>query len=114
MIVPSTTASRGPRVGPPSLHPLGAIISDCQYSPPSPDSARLLPRTRVHVPASEDLRLPRRLQCLEMPVDGASLPTGIFEAVLLVVAVGVRVRRGTPGLQQAQARWTETVALLLG
>jgi hypothetical protein len=49
-----------------------------------------------------------------MPVDGASLPTGIFEAVLLVVAVGVRVRRGTPGLQQAQARWTETVALLLG
>ncbi|QLD88757.1 metal-dependent hydrolase [Natronomonas salina] len=42
---------------------------------------------------------------LQMLVDGALTPTGVFEAGLLVLAVAVWVHLEMPGLQPLRARW---------
>ena len=42
---------------------------------------------------------------LEMLIEGALTPTGLFELGLFVVAFGVWVRQEMPGLQTVRARW---------
>ena len=47
-------------------------------------------------------------EILAMLIDGATSPTGVFEAGLFVLAVAVWVHHGTPGLEPVRARWQET------
>lgn len=44
---------------------------------------------------------------LEMLIDGATSPTGIFEVGLFVVAVAVWVHHEMPGLETVEARWRD-------
>lgn len=47
-------------------------------------------------------------EILAMLIDGATSPTGIFEAGLFVLAVAVWVHHEMPGMESVRARWRET------